>query len=205
MGQETGTLGKLGLFFRLLQSWAGNRLSRLNNQFSPAMGWRTTWCSHKPFFFLRSVSFRVISSRQAWAGETLLLQTAGNTSEIGLVFLMYNTYCLTLYLLRNYCPSWAFFVGWGFYFLLSSCRSNRLSAGMGWRADYHYSYIRTETYRRPVGMMCLTSDLLWFLILQLTIFCGARVWPWWGLPQSVAVGVICPHLNFPELICNSDL
>ena len=43
---------------------------------------------------------------------SLIIQTR-NTSEVGLVFLMY---CLTLSLLRNYCPSWAFFVGLGFYF-----------------------------------------------------------------------------------------
>ena len=34
---------------------------------------------------------------------------------------------------------------------------------------------------------------------------GVRARPWWGLPQSVAVGVICPHLIFPELKCHSDL
>ena len=51
-------MGKLGLFFGLLQSWAGNRLPRLNNQFSTGIGMRTAYI--------------VIGSRQTWAGETLL-------------------------------------------------------------------------------------------------------------------------------------
>ena len=35
---KTWTNFQLGLFFRLLQSWAGNRLSQLNNQFSTIQG-----------------------------------------------------------------------------------------------------------------------------------------------------------------------
>ena len=36
-------MGKLGLFFGLLQSWAGNRLPRLNNQFLTGIGMRTAY------------------------------------------------------------------------------------------------------------------------------------------------------------------
>ena len=41
MDLHTYRVGKLGLFFRLSQLWAGNRLPRLNNQFSTGMGRRT--------------------------------------------------------------------------------------------------------------------------------------------------------------------
>ena len=55
--------------------------------------------------------------------------------------------------------------------------------------------------------MCLTSDWFWVLILQLAIFfvlgC-VRTRPLWGLPEGVAVGIICPYLSFPELKCHSD-
>ena len=83
----------------------------------------------------------LIYRARATCGETLLYSyyKTGNASEIGLVYLMH---CLTLFLLLNYCPSWAFI-----------CRSNQLSAGQGWRADYHYSYIRTETHWRLAGRM----------------------------------------------------
>ena len=56
-------------------------------------------------------------------------------------------------------------------------------------------------------MVCLMSDLFWVSILKLAIcfWLGVRARPWWGLPESVAVGVICPHLIFPELKCRSDL
>ena len=91
-----------------------------------------------------------------------------------------------------------------FYALLNACRSNQLSAGMGWRADYHYSYIRTETHRGWPGVfLCLTG--FGFLILAICFVLGMHARPWWGLPQSVAVGVVCPHLMFPELKCRSDL
>ena len=69
---------------------------------------------------------------------------------------------------------------------------------MGWRADYHYSYIRPATHRR-LAWCFLMSDSPFAFVL------GVRARPWWGLPQSVAVGVICPHLIFPELKYHSDL
>ena len=86
---------------------------------------------------------------------TLIIQT-GNTSETGLVFLMY---CLTLFLLRNYCPSWAFF-----------CRSNRLSAP-GPRLESQLPlFLYQNGSTSEVGMVCLMSDWFWVLILQLAIF-----------------------------------
>ena len=50
-----------------------------------------------------------------------------------------------------------------------------------------------------VGVVFLMSDSLFVFAL------GVRARPWWGLPQRVAVGVICPHLIFPQLRCHSDL
>ena len=56
-------------------------------------------------------------------------------------------------------------------------------------------------------MVCLMSDWFWVLILQVAIFfvLGLHARLWWGLPQSVAVGVICSHLIFLELKRHSDL
>ena len=125
----------------------------------------------------------------------ILIMQTGNTSEIGLVFLMYG---LALFLLRHFCSVLGLFRRLCFYVFLNACRSNRLSAGMGWRADYHYSYIRPATHRR-LPWCFLMSDSPFVFVL------GVRARPWWGLPQSVAVGVICPHLIFPELKCHSDL
>ena len=65
----------------------------------------------------------------------LIIQT-GNTSEIGQVFLMYG---LALFLLRNFCSVVGLYRWLCFYVFLNACRSNQLLAGMGWRADYHYS------------------------------------------------------------------
>ena len=104
----------------------------------------------------------------------------------------FGTGGLALFLLRNFCSVLGFFRRLCFYVLLNACRSNRLSADMGWRADYHYSYIRPATHRR------LSVSPLVFVL-------GVRARPWGSLPQSVAVGVICPHLIFPELKCHSDL
>ena len=147
------------------------------------MGWRTAWCSQN-----------VIGSRQAWTGETLLF-----------VFLLYRpktrqriAWCFSgvlpdiNFLLHIFvCPSWAFHRV-GFYVLLNAFRCNRLSVGMGWRADYPYSYIRTETHRMLAWfVLCLTG--VRFLILKFAIcffVLGVRARPWWGLPQSVAVGVV---------------
>ena len=126
----------------------------------------------------------------------ILIMRTGNTSEIGLVFLMYG---LALFSLRKVLSCLGpFFVGYVFTFSSIACRSNRLSAGMGRRADYHYSYTRPATHRR-LAWFFLMSDSPFVFVL------GVRARPWWGLPQSVAVGVICPHLIFPELKCHSDL
>ena len=51
-------------------------------------------------------------------------------------------------------------------------------------------------------MVCLMSD--WFCVFNfstrhLFLVLGVRAQPLWGLPQGVAVGVICPQLIFPEL------
>ena len=66
--------------------------------------------------------------------------------------------------------------------------------------------IRTETHRRLAWCVLYLTGF-GFLILQLAIFfvLGVRARPWWGLPQSVAVGVICPYLIFLELKRHSDL
>ena len=53
------SLDKLVCFFGV-QSWAGKRLSRLNNQLSTGMGWRIALCSHKQFF----LKVRLIQSYQ---------------------------------------------------------------------------------------------------------------------------------------------
>ena len=111
-------------------------------------------------------AYIVIGSRQTWAGETLfniciIIIHTGNTSEIDLVFLMY---CVTLCLLPiNFCPSWAFSVGYGFYFLLNSCRSNRLSAGMGWRDAFILYFVFLYPYyphRKHVRDWPGVSDVL---------------------------------------------
>ena len=113
------------------------------------MGWRTAWCSQK-----------VIGSRQACAGETLLF-----------VFLLYRpkirqrlAWCFSdvlcdviFYFVFLFVLLGIFFRRLGFYVLLNASRRNRLSAGMGWRADYPYCYIRTEAHRM----------LAWF-VLDLT-------------------------------------
>ena len=125
----------------------------------------------------------------------ILIIQNGNTSEIGLVFPMNGP---ALFLLRNFCSVLGFFRRLCFYVLLNACGGNRLSAGMGWRVDYHYSYIRPATHRK-LAWFFLMSDSPFVFVL------GVRARPWWGLPQSVAVGVICPHLIFPELKCHSDL
>ena len=40
-----------------------------------------------------------------------------------------------------------------------------------------------------LGFQFLNSPFVFFVL-------GVRARPWWGLPQSVAVGVVCPHLIF---------
>ena len=140
-------------------------------------------------------AFQSYRSRQAWAGEMILFLflLCGPETRQRLAWCFscmdWRYFHFVIFVL-----SWAFFRRLCFYVFLNACRSNRLSAGMGWRADYHYSYIRPATHRR-LAWFFLMSDSPFVFVL------GVRARPWWGLPQSVAVGVICPHLIFPELKC----
>ena len=138
--------------------------------------------------YLRSVSFKVIALGRHGLERRLYFYSYYTDRKHVRDWPGVSMYGLALFLLRNFCFVLGLFRRLCFYVFLNACRSNRLLAGMGWRADYHYSYIRPATHQRLAW--CFLSDSPFVFVLGV----GAR--PWWGLPQSVAVGVICPHLIF---------
>ena len=174
-------VGKLGSFSVIAVM---GRLLRPNNEFSTGMSWRTAWCLQK-----------VIGSRQAWAGEALffvLLYRSKTRQRLAWCFsdVLRDIYFLLVLL-------GLFFLRLGFYVLFNAFWCNQLSVGMGWRADYPYPYIRTETHRMLAWfVLCLTGFRFLILKSAICFMCLVCVFGLRGVCQRVGCWRSLPPPNF---------